>query len=190
MVSEKDPGLSPELGAEQSKELHEAGSERRKELHEQLERRAEASPEANLEKSRQEALEAAQVEKQPELKAAPAERKRDTPKQRKAKQKASFNKTMKETQAQMKPAPRAFSRLIHNKAVEKTSETVGSTVARPNAILAGSFTAFLATLILYVVARHYGYPLTGTETIAAFILGWAIGLLFDYLRVMITGKRA
>jgi len=45
-------------------------------------------------------------------------------------------------------------------------------------------------LIIYLFARHYGYPLSGSETIAAFILGWVMGLLFDYLRVMITGKKA
>jgi len=96
---------------------------------------------------------------------------------------------MKETQAQMSAPARAFSKTIHNPVVERTSEVVGSTVARPNAILAGSLSAFILTLVIYLVAKYYGYPLSGFETIAAFVLGWAIGLLIDYLRVMITGKR-
>jgi hypothetical protein len=34
-----------------------------------------------------------------------------------------------------------------------------------------------------------GYPLSGTETIATFIGGWGLGLIFDFFKVMITGKR-
>ena len=90
----------------------------------------------------------------------------------------------------MPPTSRAFSRVIHNKAVEKTSEAVGATVARPNAILSGAVIAFLLTLAVYIVASRNGYPLSGFESIAAFIIGWAVGNLFDYLRVMITGKKA
>lgn len=101
---------------------------------------------------------------------------------------ASFKKTITTIQTELPLPSRAFSKLIHNKAVEKVSDTVGSTIARPNAILAGSAFAFVFTLVIFLVARYYGYPLSGSETIAGFIIGWATGLLFDYLRVMISGK--
>ena len=83
---------------------------------------------------------------------------------------------------------RAFSSFIHNKTVEKVSESVGNTVARPNAILSGAVFAFLFTLVIYLVARHNGYPISGSETIASFALGWILGLLFDYIRVLVLGK--
>lgn len=172
--------------------LEQAGHERSAELKAERERSAaERGPETEVEKLKEAAEKAAELEKKaPEKQAAPLERRRDTPAQRRAKAKASYKKTMKETQAQLSAPSRAFSKTIHNPVVERTSEVVGSTVARPNAILAGSLSAFVLTLAIYLVAKYYGYPLSGFETIAAFILGWAIGLLIDYLRVMITGKRA
>jgi len=100
----------------------------------------------------------------------------------------AYKKTLKTIQSDLPLASRTFSKIIHNKAVERVSDSVGATIARPNAILAGSAFAFVFTLIIFLVARHYGYPLSGTETIAGFIVGWATGILFDYLRLMISGK--
>lgn len=100
-----------------------------------------------------------------------------------------FNRTMKYVQDEMSPAQRAFSRLIHNKTVEKTSELLGVTIARPNALLAGSIGAFTLTLAIYIFAKTAGYTLSGFEPIAAFLIGWTVGFLYDYFRIMITGKR-
>ena len=104
--------------------------------------------------------------------------------------KASFQAHMKHVQAEMSPSRRAFSKVIHAPFIEKTSEVVGSTVARPNAILAGSIAAFILVLAVYLIAKNFGYVLSGFETIAAFIVGWVIGMLYDYFRVMITGKKS
>lgn len=102
---------------------------------------------------------------------------------------ASYKKHMKQLQSELPPVQRAFSKVIHNPVVEKTSEVIGSTVARPNAILAGAVTAFILVLGVYLIAKHYGYVLSGFETIGAFIVGWIIGTLYDLFKVMITGKK-
>ena len=68
-------------------------------------------------------------------------------------------------------------------------QAVGGTIARPNAILSGSVSAFLLTLAVYLVARFNGYPLSGAETIASFIFGWLLGLIYDYLRILLLGKK-
>ncbi len=107
----------------------------------------------------------------------------------KQEKKANYKKTMKRVQSEMPAAQRAFSKFIHNPAVEKTSEALGNTVARPNAILSGAIVAFVLVLGVYLVAKHYGYQLSGFETIGAFIAGWLIGILYDFFKVMITGKR-
>jgi hypothetical protein len=181
---------SREQGPDNREALDKAGRELKAELERELnERSKETAPEQNLEQLKDKAERAAELEKKQTVETAPVEKKRDTPKQRKAKAAVSYKKTMQETQAQMSAPSRSFSKVIHNKGVEKTSELVGSTIARPNAMLAGSVSAFLLTLAIYLFARHYGYPLSGFETIAAFVLGWAVGLLFDYLRIMITGKK-
>lgn len=102
----------------------------------------------------------------------------------------SFKRRMSQVQADMPPVQRVFSKFIHAKPVEKASELIGSTIARPNAILSGAITAFILVLIVYIVAKSLGYVLSGFETIGAFIAGWILGIIYDYLRIMLTGKKS
>lgn len=102
----------------------------------------------------------------------------------------SYTQTMQRVQNELPTSSRMFSKIIHNKFVEKTSDIVGSTVARPNAMLAGAFMAFILTLATYTVAKTIGYKLSGFETIASFIIGWLIGIIYDYLKVLFTGKKS
>ncbi len=102
---------------------------------------------------------------------------------------ANYKRTMKQVQSELSAPSRTFSKVIHTKAVEKISEALETTIARPNAILAGAISAFIVTLGMYLLAKHFGYRLSGFETIGGFIVGWVAGIVFDYLRVMITGKR-
>jgi len=103
---------------------------------------------------------------------------------------ASYKKHMKQVQSELSPTSRVFSKVIHAPVIEKSSEIIGSTVARPNAILSGAVVAFFAVLLVYLVSKYYGYPLSGFESIGAFIVGWTLGILYDFFKVMITGKKA
>ena len=191
MNNEKLPGStekreslneSRKLAAEQ----HEATNENR-ERESTRENKAE-----RLENARRETLEAvAKAEKEnrketEQSEPSPAER-RKGPISKQEREKA-FAKTMDEVQSHMSAPSRTFSKIIHNKAVEKTSEVVSNSVARPNAILSGAVCSFVLVLVTYLVARAYGYQLSGTETIAAFGLGWVMGLVYDYFRLLIIGK--
>ena len=175
-------------------DLERVGAERREALRENLERTGEQSKE-NLKDATTEALEKAKsIEKDTSHKkldreTSPAERRKHGPISKKERE-ASYKRTMKQVQDELPVASRVFSKIIHNKVVEKASDVVGSTIARPNAILSGSIAAFVFTLAIFLVARYYGYPLSGAETIAAFTVGWLVGLLFDYLRLEITGKKS
>lgn len=102
----------------------------------------------------------------------------------------SFTQTMNQVQNTLPTSGRIFSRIIHNEFVEKTSDVLGNTVARPDAILAGAFAAFILTLLTYTIAKTIGYSLSGFETIAAFIIGWLLGITYDYLKVLFTGKKS
>jgi hypothetical protein len=179
-------------GAERTVEASTSAERRAEELRSQ-ERTVESprDAEATAERLKQEAMESA-VSRE----AGGAEKKRpsDSPARRrggisKTEKKASYKKHMKDVQRELSPGSRAFSKVIHNPIVEKTSEVVGGTVARPNAVLAGAISAFILTLAVYVIARTIGYTLSGFETIAAFIIGWVIGIIYDYLRLIITGKK-
>ncbi|MEK7153424.1 MAG: hypothetical protein AAB834_05730 [Patescibacteria group bacterium] len=100
-----------------------------------------------------------------------------------------FDHTMEYVREDLSVSSRTFSKIIHNKAVEKTSDFLATTIVRPNAMLAGAIGAFALTLGIYLFAKTMGYKLSGFEPIAAFIIGWIIGQLYDYFRVMITGKK-
>lgn len=67
---------------------------------------------------------------------------------------------------------------------------IATTMARPAAILAGSLSALIVTSAIYIIAKTYGYVLSGSEWIFAFFVGWAIGLIIDWIRVALLGKRA
>lgn len=157
--------------------------ERLRELHEQA---GEMSPERNLEHARHEALEkAAAIERQTketEVEEPQPDRLREGPISKKVRD-ASYTTTMNEIRTQMTGPSRTFSKVIHNQTIEKVSEAAGNTIARPNSILTGSIFAFSFTLILYLVAKNFGYPLSGFESIGSFILGWIVGLLYDFLKV-------
>jgi len=102
----------------------------------------------------------------------------------------TYRKTLQAIQKDMNPVERTFSKIIHNPVVEKTSEVVGNTVARPAPLLTGAIAALILTAIVYIIAHHYGYLLSGFEWIATFLIGWAIGLIIDWVRVGLLGKKA
>lgn len=175
------------IGEKAAAEQHEALSakyERKETLEDGSERQAEKAKSEALEKAV--SVESSGVEKHnDEPSGGPARRGPISKKDRNA----SYKKTMSHIQSEMPPVNRAFSKAIHNPVVEKTSEVVGSTIARPNAIAAGAISAFVVSFLVYMIARYYGYPLSGFETIGSFIVGWILGILFDYFKVMITGKK-
>lgn len=185
---------TPESGVEAPKNIAEQYERIQKSIEHGGERSVE-NAEAIEAKARHEALESAisveagsaeRTHRPLEGPAAAPRRRGGISKKEKA---ASYSKHMALVQAELPPAERAFSKVIHNPAVEKVSEVVGSTVARPNAILSGAVVAFIVVLAVYITAKNLGYTLSGFETIGAFIAGYVIGVIYDYLRVMVTGKK-
>ena len=101
----------------------------------------------------------------------------------------SYSKTLKQTQEELNLGENIFSKIIHAKGIESTSNVIGSTVARPNAILTGAITSFVFTLSVYIIAKKIGYELSGFEPIIGFAVGWLIGIIYDYFKLLITGKK-
>lgn len=177
---------------ERSAESRDAASERGSELLRNNERSAESSPEQQSER-----VEQARHETEAAFsRAASSERagheptglgravKRVTNEERVA----AYKETMTHIRTEMSAPARAFSKFIHQRGVERASGILGNTVTRPNAVLSGSTCALVLVSLLYVVAKIFGYPLSGFETIGAFVFGWIIGLIYDYARVLITGR--
>ena len=125
MNSPESKQLNPEYKTN-PEALREAGLEHGERLRESRAEKAGETSHENLDEARHEALERAtsiehektKVERE-ERQPSPAER-RNHP-IGKAERDASFNATMTEIQTHMSAPSRAFSKVIHNKAVEKVS---------------------------------------------------------------------
>jgi len=186
------PNLTPERTKQEVESLKEIGAEHRERLRENLERAAEKH-ETNIDEARHEVdqanrrLERERIKETDQI-SSPAEKRRDSP-IKIADRDASFKATMHEVQEQMSAPSRTFSKIIHNKTIENLSDATGNTIARPNAILSGAIFAFILTLVVYIVAKNLGYPLSGFETIGSFVLGWVLGICYDFLKVMVTGRK-
>lgn len=189
---------SPEIltpRGEQGAELQEAAAKQSKELLKSAERSVEASPEKQAERA-VEARNEANKEALMSRETGGAEKRRAntdaTPSlthASKRQREASYKSTMRQIQSEMSAPSRTFSKIIHNRVIERASDAVGSTAARPNAVLAGSMAATFLTLFVFLVAKQYGYSLSGFETIGTFFLGWAIGLIYDYAKLIFSVRR-
>jgi hypothetical protein len=93
----------------------------------------------------------------------------------------SYTQTLASLQRRLQPASRTFSKIIHTPAIERTSEFLERTALRPSIITGATWTAAIVGLIFYVTARSNGYPLSGTEMLAALAGGAVLGLVAEGL---------
>jgi len=103
--------------------------------------------------------------------------------------KKSFQKTMSHVRDELSTTERLLSYLIHNNFIENISDLLGKSILRPNPIIFGALSALIITIINYVLNRHYNYQLSGFESIIAFVFGWTFGIIYDYLKILVTGKK-
>lgn len=143
-----------------------------------------------VETARNEALELAKSQEvEPAAQAEKAKPDRQPDKPTKVDLDANFERTMTSIRKDMTPASRTLSKIIHNPTVDKISNVVGSTVARPNLILAGALGTLVICTVIYMVAKFYGYRLSGSEAIVTFILGWMVGAIVEFARVGMSSKQ-
>ncbi len=91
----------------------------------------------------------------------------------------NYTQTLASVQRKLSPVSRNFSQIIHTPIVEKTSEALESTVARPSVLLGTTWTALIVGTIFYLTARRYGYTLSGSELLFSFIVGALLGLTLE-----------
>ena len=171
--------ISSELSLEKSTELtHQISPEK-------------SSNDKEVESAKNEALELAKSQElKPEVDQADRDKHDKQPsKPTKADLNANFERTMASIREEMTPTSRVLSKVIHNPTVDKISNVVGSTVARPNLILAGALGTLVVCSVIYLVAKFYGYRLSGSEAIVSFALGWMMGAIVEYARVGISSKQ-
>jgi hypothetical protein len=172
--------LNPsESGLEKvSNDLESARSEKLAELHEQA---AEKDPSDSGEKRAEQAREVInKQEKKPEPEPS-GEAETARPSFPLLNRHLNYSQTLASVQRKLKPVSRGFSHVIHMPIVEKTSESLEKTVARPSVMVGTTWTALIVGTIFYLTARHYGYALSGSELLFSFIVGGLLGLVIEGL---------
>jgi hypothetical protein len=93
--------------------------------------------------------------------------------------KLNYAQTLASMQRHLSPVSRAFSEVIHAPIVEKTSEALEKTIARPSITVGATWTALIIGSVFYFTARHYGFELSGSEMTLSFVVGAIIGLALE-----------
>jgi hypothetical protein len=109
-----------------------------------------------------------------------SEKRQPTPVTTKKDKERSFNTIMHQAQSQMSKPERAFSQFIHKPVVEKTSEAIGKTIARPSGIAGATIAAFIGLLSVYSVAKFAGFQLSGSEMPLLMLAGFTLGLFVEW----------
>ncbi len=100
-----------------------------------------------------------------------------------------YQRTLKSVQKELPRAERAFSKVIHNNAVDLISTGAEKTVARPSGLLVGSIFAFLGSSGFLWVCRHYGYEYNFLLFALFFIGGFVLGLLLELIFRVVKRKK-
>lgn len=100
-----------------------------------------------------------------------------TPKERKR----AYKHEMRQVQAQLSPGARTFSKVVHNSAVETTSDVAEKTVLRPSVLIGGAVVGILLGGLIYYSAHHYGYPIPSWSLVFFLVIGGLLGVIIEFL---------
>lgn len=93
----------------------------------------------------------------------------------------AFTRALTRAQKKLSLPSKIFSKIIHNQTIDRSSEFIGRTVARPSSMLSGAFLAFVGTSALLWLTRKHGYEYNYLVVVILFALGWAAGITAEFL---------
>jgi len=102
----------------------------------------------------------------------------------------AYKKSLKKIRGHLNAPERVFSRVVHQPVIEKTSNGLAKTVARPSAFLGGSLGALLGSSLLVYLSRHYGFKYNYAFIFVTFAAGFAVGLLLEALYKLVARRRS
>jgi hypothetical protein len=94
---------------------------------------------------------------------------------------AAYRSTMQTVRSQLTPVQRNFSRFIHAKPVEVTSELLEETIFRPSFLWGGVIGGILMGASLYTFSYIQGFKLSGSEFIVGLLIGGVLGVIGEKL---------
>lgn len=101
----------------------------------------------------------------------------------------AFSRAMTRARKRLSASSRVFSKVIHAPIIDKSSEVVGKTIARPSGMLGGAFIAFAGTSALLWITNHYGYEYNYLVVLMLFAIGLVAGLAFEGLLKLIRRRQ-
>ena len=102
----------------------------------------------------------------------------------------AFKKELHRIQSHLPKSQRSMSKFIHSRPVEVVSEVGGKTVARPSGLLGGGIVAFVGTLALVIISRHYGFSYNFFVFLALLVGGFFLGLILEMIIRAFTKARS
>ncbi len=88
----------------------------------------------------------------------------------------AYSRSMTRVRKKLSLPSKAFSKMIHSNALDKPSEFVGKTIARPSGMLGGAFFAAIGSSLLLWITKNYGYEYNYLAILLLFAAGLIIGL--------------
>jgi hypothetical protein len=89
----------------------------------------------------------------------------------------------------MDPTAKAFSKWIHNEAVDAISDMSAKTIFRPSGLLIGGAFVFVASFYYYYLSRNNSFRYNFTAVLATFAIGFVIGLFVEAIYRVFSKKR-
>ena len=102
----------------------------------------------------------------------------------------SYQRSLTNVRRHLSAPSRAFSKVIHQPAVDKVSEVAGATIARPSGIIGGGICAVLGSSMLLYITKKYGYEYNYLIFILLFVGGFAAGMIIELCIHMLLRKKA
>lgn len=92
----------------------------------------------------------------------------------------TYDRTLSSIRNRLKKPEKTFSRVIHQPVIEKGSEAIGVTIARPSGILFGGVFSFIGSLLGYLLAKRLGGELPYSIFALFFVGGFVFGIFIEF----------
>ncbi len=101
---------------------------------------------------------------------------------------AAYDRLIARTRKQLSLPNRLLSDVVNQPAVDAVSRGAEKTVARPLPLLSAGLFAFVGSAIFLYMAKHYGFTYNLGVFFALLVVGFAVGLLIDLIKIAL-GRR-
>lgn len=101
----------------------------------------------------------------------------------------AYERVLSKTRQKLPKPAQTFSKVVHNETVEKVSAVGASTVSRPSGVLGGSICAFIGSLIVLYMSKHYGFRYNYLLLFVLFVGGFMIGSVVELSIWLVHGRK-